>query len=76
MPPATRRTHYLAAQITRAVGIPTTSLGPALRALGWRREQVRLNGRQVGVWSAPGAPSIKRAVGRPSQFQLAQGGQP
>lgn len=67
MPAETRRTHYLAAQITSAIGTPTTVLGPALRALGWRREQVRLQGRQVVVWIAPGAPSIKRAIGRPPQ---------
>ena len=70
-PAETRRTHYLPAQITAAVGVPTTTLGPALRALGWRSEQLRLAGRQVAVWIAPGAASIKRPIGRPPIFHYA-----
>src|SRR5580765_4014395 len=65
LPAEARRSHYLGAQLRAATGVPGTSLGPALRALGWRREQVRINGKQVGVWVAPGAVSIKRPIGRP-----------
>ena len=71
LPLEARRSHYLAPQIASAVGIPTTTLGPALRALGWRREQVRLAGEQVGIWIAPGAPGIKRPRGRPPVSQPA-----
>ena len=68
-----RRAHYTGAQIADAVGLPITSLGPGLLALGWRREVVRLNVDQVGLWLPPGAPSIKRPVGRPSIAQLIRG---
>jgi hypothetical protein len=76
VPADRRRTHYLGAQLAQGVGIPVTTLGPALKSLGWRREQVRLAGTQVPVWCAPGAPSIKRPIGRPPVPRLAQGGQP
>lgn len=76
VPADARRTHYLGAQLARGVGIPVATLGPALKSLGWRREQVRLAGEQVGVWCSPGAPSIKRPRGRPPVPQLAPGGQP
>lgn len=73
VPADSRRSHYLGTEITAGVGASTVRLGPALQSLGWRREQVRLDGRQVGVWVAPGAPSIKRPVGRPSYSQLCIG---
>lgn len=64
-PADTRRVHYLGTQLAQLLGIATHLLGPVLRSLGWRRDQVRLGERQVGVWTAPGAPSIKRPRGRP-----------
>ncbi len=76
VPADARRSHYLGAEITTGVRVSTVLLGPALNALGWRREQVRLNGRQVGVWVPPGAPSMKRPVGRPSFSQIWTGEQP
>ena len=73
MPVISRRSHFLGAQIATAIGVSATSLGPALRSLGWRREQVRLGGVQVGVWLAPGTPALKRPRGRPSfHDQLSQ----
>lgn len=71
--PEARCAHYTGAQIADAVGLPITSLGPGLLALGWRREVVRLNVDQVGLWLPPGAPSIKRPVGRPPIAQLIRG---
>lgn len=71
--PNARRAHYTGAQLTELVGQPITSMGPGLLALGWRREVVRLNVDQVALWLPPGAPSIKRPVGRPSFAQLVQG---
>ncbi len=76
VPAGARRSHYLGSEITAGVRVSTVLLGPALNALGWRREQVRLNGRQVGVWVPPGAPSMKRPVGRPSFSQIWIGEQP
>jgi hypothetical protein len=76
VPADARRTHYLGADIAAGVGVAMVLLGPALKALGWRREQVRLDGAQVGVWVPPGAPSIKRPLGRPSFSQLCSGGTP
>jgi hypothetical protein len=76
VPADARRPHYLGADIADGVGVAMVLLGPALKALGWRREQVRLQGAQIGLWVPPGAPSIKRPVGRPSFSQLCSGGQP
>ena len=75
VPQETRRGYYLGHEISAAVAVAAVALGPALRSLGWRREQVRLQGQQVGVWVAPGAPSVKRPIGRPSYSQLVQGEQ-
>ena len=47
MPQGTRRAHYLGAHIARAVGTPLTTLSPALAALGWRSQQMRLAGQRV-----------------------------
>jgi len=71
LPADGRRAHFLGAQLAPLVGIPAASLGPVLRSLGWRREQVRLAGEQIGVWIAPGARSIKRPRGRPRTPRLA-----
>lgn len=76
LPCESRRGHYLGTQLARSTGIPVAQLGPVLRSLGWRREQVRLAGEQVGVWIAPGSPSIKRPRGRPPVSQSAIGGTP
>jgi hypothetical protein len=72
LPTEARAAYYTGAQVAAAVGQPITALGPALGALGWRRELVRIDTEQVGLWLPPGAPSIKRPVGRPSLAQLAQ----
>lgn len=71
--PDARRAHYTGAQLAQLVGQPVTLLGPGLLALGWRREIVRINVDQTALWLPPGAPSIKRPVGRPSFAQLVRG---
>lgn len=71
MPQDTRRAHYIGAQITRDVGAPLATLSPALTALGWRSQQMRISGKRVRVWIAPGTPIFKRPIGRPLVIKLA-----
>ena len=71
MPQDTRRAHYIGAHIAGAVGTPLATLSPALAALGWRSQQMRLAGRRVNVWVAPGTPIIRRPLGRPLVIKLA-----
>lgn len=63
------RPFFLSAELMRATGLPSTHLGPALRALGWQYAQRRipeLMNMPAAVWAPPEAPSPRRRPGRPA----------
>ncbi|WP_157991553.1 hypothetical protein [Caldimonas tepidiphila] len=66
IPVAKRLPYYVGDAIASAAGEAITTLGPALRELGWHSEQVRLAGGRVSVWVPPESNFVKRSVGRPS----------
>lgn len=72
VPDHARLRYYGMDAIAAAVGRPRTYLGTPLRAMGWLRVQVRVQGNATVVWVPPGYPSPLRARGRPRKHREAQ----
>lgn len=51
--------------LNRCLGIDLQRLAPALRALGWQRILLRVNGRPTTLWLPPSSPITRRPRGRP-----------
>lgn len=75
-PAAQRLPYYRPTFISSECRVPINKMGSPLRALGWLRVQVRLDGICTVVWVAPGAASPLRPIGRPRRNTPPESTQP